>query len=82
MWFEVVLLKLTHTINPGDQVKLEAHLRWNAILHQRSGIAFSLEGMYNTLELGEGQGVASLRGNTLPPNFFLLDALDEVQNLS
>jgi hypothetical protein len=63
-------------------VELEAHLRWNAVLCLRSGIAFSLEGVNDTSELGEGQGAASLRGNTLPPDFFLLDVLEEIQYLS
>jgi hypothetical protein len=50
MRFEVGSLQLTDAINPRNQVELEAHLSWKPELRQ-SGIAFSIEGVYDAPEL-------------------------------
>jgi hypothetical protein len=70
--------------NLGDQVELEAHLCQNAILGEGtfSPCLCPQSSLYDTPELSMCQGAASLRGNPLLPDFFLLDVLDKIQYLS
>jgi hypothetical protein len=80
MGFEVGSLQLTDAVNPHNQVELERHLRWNSKLRQSPFAAFSLQRLKYGSELPQCQWLSRL-SNTLSPDFFLLDILNEIKDL-